>query len=82
MTPPRSAASPGAAGQPTADVPVEQVRDALAHLYDPGHLQTHPLAALAAGSDGTSRARALQRALLEAVEALKPVQGGRPGHRP
>jgi hypothetical protein len=75
---PRAAASPGAAGQPTA-VPVEQVRDALAHLYDPGHLQTHPLADLAGGSERTGRGRALQRALLEAVEALKPARDGNPG---
>jgi len=42
---PRAAAWPGAAGQPTP-IPPEKVRDALAHAYDPGHLQTHPLPAL------------------------------------
>src|SRR5262245_17070012 len=59
-------------------VPAAQVRDALAHLHDPGHLQTHPLAALAGGPDRTGRGRALERALLEAVEALEP-QDGKPG---
>ena len=79
MTLPRAAASPGAAGRPTGDVPVGQMRDALGHLYDPGHLQTHPLAALVGDADRAGRGRALQRALLEAVEALKPPRDGRPG---
>jgi predicted ATPase len=62
-----------------AGVRVEQVRDALAHLYDPGHLQTHPLAALLGGTERTSRGRALRQTLLDAVAALRPVPDGRPG---
>jgi hypothetical protein len=62
-----------------------QVRDALAHLYDPAHLQTHPLArALGASPGGTqqhdrggaaARARAgrlLHRRLLDAIGRLRP----------
>jgi hypothetical protein len=62
-----------------------QVRDALAHLYDPAHLQTHPLArALGAFPGGTqqhdregaaARARAgrlLHRRLLDAIGRLRP----------
>jgi hypothetical protein len=65
--------------QPAAGLPAEQVRDALAHLYDPGHLQTHPLAALAAPSPAApSAGRALRQALLEAVDALRPERGGVP----
>jgi non-specific serine/threonine protein kinase len=37
------------------------------------------LADLAGGSERTGRGRALQRALLEAVEALKPARDGNPG---
>ena len=73
-----AAASPPAARQASA-VPPERVRDALAHLYDPGHLQTHPLAALLGGSDRANRGRALRHALLDAVEALKPSREGKPG---
>jgi predicted ATPase len=51
------------------------VRDALAHLYDPAHLQTHPLAAALGGG------RALRRALEEAVDALRPERGTRAGAR-
>ena len=49
-----------------------QVRDALAHLYDPVHLQTHPLAAPLGG------ARTLRKSIEEAVDALKPPRDGRP----
>jgi predicted ATPase len=62
-------------------LPIEQVRDALAHLHDPVHLQTHPLAALVGVSDRVSRGRALQRALLEAVDALQPSRDGAPRPR-
>src|SRR5262245_25027170 len=67
------------APQSRAAVPAVQVRDALAHLYAPGHLQTHPLAALVGGSDRAGRGRALRRALLDAVDALKPPREGAPG---
>ena len=43
------------------------VHDALVHLYDPGYLETHSL--------GDLRGRALHRALLDAVDALKPPPG-------
>jgi CheY-like chemotaxis protein len=54
----------------------ELVKDALSHLYDVGHLQTHPLVEqlyipedrLVAGG----RARALRQVLFDAIEALKP----------
>src|SRR5262245_13518009 len=62
-------------------VPAEQVRDALAHLYDPGHLQTHPLAALVGGSDRVGRGGALRQALLDAVDALKPPRESAPGSK-
>jgi predicted ATPase len=55
-----------------------QVRDALAHLHDPGWLQLHPLArALPAGPDQPGAGRALQRALHEAIDGLRPGRGGR-----
>lgn len=53
----------------------EQVRNALAHLYDYAYLQTHPLAArldISHSLDNLSRAQALRRVLLDAVEALRP----------
>ena len=65
-----------------AGVPAAQVRDALAHLYDPGHLQTHPLAVLAAPSPAApSAGRALRQALFDAVDALRPERGGVPNAR-
>src|SRR5512139_1798403 len=54
---------------------IEQVRDALAHLYDHVHLQRHPLAErLAASHNVTTRTRGqeLRRILLDAIEALNP----------
>lgn len=54
---------------------VEQVRNALAHLYDYAYLQNHPLAiklATAPNPDQVTRAQALRRALLDALEALHP----------
>jgi predicted ATPase len=56
-----------------------QVRDALNHLFDPGYLQTHPLARLIRADQLTSAApggKDLRRALLEAIEALHPITGG------
>lgn len=58
---------------------VDAVRDALAHLYDPIHLQSHPLANLLsgpAGADQVTRAQKLRQTLLAAVERLNPTIGG------
>jgi non-specific serine/threonine protein kinase len=53
-----------------------EVRDALAHLYDPAYLQTHPLAGLVP-VDPTVRAgglgRALRQLLVEAIDATRPI---------
>jgi predicted ATPase len=53
----------------------QQVRDALAHLYDLPYLHTHPLIAQVSpqGSGSTSSAaKQLQQRLITAVEALRP----------
>lgn len=58
---------------------VDAVRDALTHLYDPIHLQSHPLANLLsgpAGADQVTRAQKLRQILLAAVERLNPAIGG------
>ena len=55
-----------------------QVRDALEHLYEPVHLETHPLLAQVAGppdSDRLTRAQRLRGLLKEAIETLRPQQG-------
>src|SRR5262245_38275711 len=69
----------------------QQVRDALAHLHDPGHLQTHPLVAAlrldqGPGEAGTattasawSAGAALQQRLLAAIETLRPRSGAAAG---
>jgi CheY-like chemotaxis protein/two-component sensor histidine kinase len=57
---------------------VNHVRDALAHLYDYVHLQSHPLANLMVspgGIDGVTRAQKLRRLLIEAIEQLSPAAG-------
>lgn len=51
-----------------------QVVDALAHLYDTGHLQTHSLARTLEDG-GPSAGRTLRRALLDAIEHLRPERG-------
>ena len=54
---------------------IQQIRDALAHLYDHVYLQRHPLAErLVLLQDVTTRTRAqeLRRILLDAIEALNP----------
>lgn len=51
------------------------VRDALGHLYDHVHLETHPLARpamAAAGDRDEHQGRALQRLLLACIDALRP----------
>ncbi|HEV8636492.1 MAG TPA: response regulator [Chloroflexota bacterium] len=61
---------------------VELVRDALLHLYDEAHLQSHPLAAEhEPGRPGAGRSSALRRALLDAIEALHPLPGVTPSSR-
>jgi len=63
-----------------SDLPVafdDLVRDALLHLYDPGHLHGHRLLAYAP-SDGLVTqppGKALRQALLDAIEALRPGAG-------
>ena len=55
----------------------QQVKDALAHLYDYTHLQRHPLALLFfphVPSEGPNRAQRLHRFLLETIEELSPPQ--------
>ncbi len=54
-----------------------QVRDALAHLHDPGHLQSHPLtrylkAETAPRPSSLGLGRALRQCLLDAVESVRP----------
>ncbi len=65
----------------THDEFVDSVRDALAHLYDYVHLQSHPLANLMmspSGIDGVTRAQRLRRLLIEAIEQLSPAAGKAP----
>ncbi|MBI2941357.1 MAG: sigma-70 family RNA polymerase sigma factor, partial [Chloroflexi bacterium] len=51
----------------------QYVREAMEHLFDPAYLHSHPLAALLAPRKVQGMAgEALQRALREAIEALKP----------
>jgi predicted ATPase len=66
----------------------QQVHDALAHLYDPVYLQTHPLARhLAAAESRISLAQAgkdLRQRLLDAISLLHPgfeARGGKTGGR-
>ncbi|MHB1295800.1 MAG: response regulator [Anaerolineae bacterium] len=54
---------------------VQQVRRALAHLYDYSYLQNHPLAAagiVSGAQDQVTRAQALRRVLLDCIAGLKP----------
>jgi len=54
---------------------LEQVKDALAHLYDYSYLDDHPLALRYwpdAAQGGPSRAQRLHRFLLESIEGLNP----------
>ena len=53
----------------------QQVKDALAHLYDYAYLQTHPLASLLVSDELASqqtRGQELRKILLQAIEALNP----------
>lgn len=54
---------------------LQQVKDALSHLYDYPYLESHPLARRywpEAGQPGPNRAQRLSRLLLEQIEALHP----------
>ena len=54
---------------------VQQVRNALTHLYDHAHLQQHPLAkqlVIPQAVPTRTRAQELRRVLLDAIEALNP----------
>ena len=70
------------AAQPPEDFQ-DLVRDALLHLHDPAGLQVHPLRSALAGTprDASSRGRTLYRALLGAVESLRPAPGTPPESR-
>jgi CheY-like chemotaxis protein len=49
------------------------VRDALAHMYDHAHLETHPLVSLLSPSDTQTDAQALRYLLLDTLEAIRPA---------
>lgn len=74
----------GAPGMGTETVSggfAEQVRDVLAHLFDPVRLQNHPLtAALVPGdvTDPRTRAQLLREAVLQAIADLKPPATAQP----
>lgn len=54
---------------------VQEVRSALAHLYDHAYLQNHPLGFRLARihkPDAVTRAQRLRRTLLDGIEALRP----------
>ena len=57
------------------DVFARQVKDALTHLYDPIHLQMHPLASLLALSRvaGKSVGESLRELFWETIESLRPM---------
>jgi len=61
---------------------VEQVKNALEHLYDLSHLQRHPLAREAGGApNDEAGGLRLRRELMQAVERLAAqAQPGQPGH--
>ena len=62
---------------------VDLVRDALLHLYDAPHLQTHALVKLSGIEESGSAAsgRLLRQALLDAVEEMRPGPGVSAGSR-
>ena len=58
---------------------VAQLRDVLAHLYDPAYLQSHPLADRLVDADTLgqmTRAQTLRRLLLDTLEELSPPVNG------
>ena len=62
------------------DERVAQVRELLAHLYDYGYCQKHPLAARVASKARSprERMRTLRRLVLESIEAMRPRPGAQP----
>lgn len=56
---------------------LELVRDALVNLYDPAHLQRHPLRVLVAGErlGAVGQGKLLRQMLLDAIESLHPAHG-------
>jgi CheY-like chemotaxis protein len=61
---------------PARDAFAHQVRDALAHLYDPTHLHNHPLGDWLVGAgSGLQRSARLRATLLDAIAALQPQPG-------
>jgi CheY-like chemotaxis protein len=62
---------------------VDLVRDALLHLYEPAHLQSHPLLEFSDQGDPATLApgRRLRQMLLDAIEALHPDDGTPMGSR-
>src|SRR5207244_3292397 len=67
------------AGAPAAST--RPVRDALLRLHDTAYLQTHPLArAVGPAPHGAAAGRALQQALLEAIDALRPGRAATGAH--
>jgi CheY-like chemotaxis protein len=73
----------GSLGTPSGAF-IEQVKDALEHLYDPGYLQLHPLVKALGLTTRTSAefpGQQLRRELISAIEALNPGAGV-PFHAP
>ncbi len=62
----------------TRDELIEQLRDALNHLYDPERLRRSALAACFGVANRFDTAAALQRILIDAIAALKPPPGEPP----
>ncbi len=62
----------------TRDELIEQLRDALNHLYDPERLRRSALATCFGVANRFDTATALQRILIDAIAALKPAPGEPP----
>ena len=58
---------------------LKHLRDALNHLQDPNRLRRNPLAALFGVASRVDTPSALQRILVEAIEALEP-KADEPSH--
>ncbi len=60
---------------------IDQLRDALGHLYNPEHLRQNPLATIFGVAKRFDTASALQRILIEAINSLEPPPD-EPHHSP
>jgi CheY-like chemotaxis protein len=60
---------------PSDEIYLRQLRDALKHLYDPDLLRRNPLAQAFGVANRLDTPSALQRILIEAIEALNPRRG-------